>query len=65
MTECDEIISVIDIVSTKKISVIVTKNCHSKKVTDCHILQTILLEIILQLKITNICYHYAKQKGII
>ena len=60
MIECDEIISVMDIASTKKIGAIVTKNCHSKKVTDCHILHTNLLEIILQSKITNICYHYAK-----
>ena len=40
-------------------------NYHNKKVTDCYILRTALLVIILLLIITFICYHYAKQKGII
>ena len=38
-------------------------NCHSKKVRECYILQTVFLMIILLLIITIICYHYAKQKG--
>ena len=42
---CDEIISVMDIVSTKlenSIITNVTKNCHSKSVGDCYILHTVL-----------------------
>ena len=71
MTECDKIITVIDIVSTKKTNAI-EKNItsaasiksHSKKVRDCYFLHTVLLVIILLLIIILICY-YAKQKGII
>ena len=37
---------------------------HSKKESDCYILHTVLLAIILLLIITIICYHYAKRKGI-
>ena len=56
--------------STKKTS-ITTANVTStasiswcsEKVRDCYILYTVLLAIILL--ITIICYHYAKQKGII
>ena len=50
---CHEILSVMDIVSTKMTNTIatnVTKNCHSKKVRhkiDCYILHTVLLVIIL------------------
>ena len=65
---CDKTISGMDIVSTKMTNTIatnVTENCHSKKVIDCSILYTVLLAIILLLIIINICYHYAKQKGII
>ena len=40
-------------------------NCHSKKVRECYILQTVFLMIILLLIIAIICYHYAKHKGII
>ena len=65
----DEIIFVIDIVSTKKTNTIATNvkstawiNCQSKKVRDCYILHTILSTIILPLIITIICYYYAKQK---
>ena len=54
MTECDEIIIVMNNVSTKK--TIPTNamstasiNCHIIKVTDCHILHTVLLAIILLL----------------
>ena len=48
---CNEIISVMDITSTKMTNTIatnVTKNCHSKKIIykfDCHILQTLILII--------------------
>ena len=71
MTDCDEI--VMDFVSTKKANTIATKKtnftstalikCHSKKVRDCYILQTVSLVIILLLIITIICCYYAKQKG--
>ena len=74
MIACDEIISVVDIVSIKKTNTIarnVTKNCHSKKVRykiDLYILHTVLLVIVLLLIITIICYydlnHRSKQKGI-
>ena len=37
---------------------------HSKKVRDCYILRTVLLAM-LMLIITIICYHHAKQQGII
>ena len=68
--ECDEIISVMDIVSTKMTNTVatnVTKNCHSKKVRDGYILHTVLLVIILLLIITITCYyakHRSKQKCI-
>ena len=72
MTECDEIIIVMDIVSTKKTNTITPNvtntasiNHRRKKVRNCYILRTVLLLIILLLTITVICYHYAKQKGII
>ena len=65
----DEIIFVVDIVSTKKTNTIATNvtstawiNCQSKKVRDCYILHTILSTIILLLIITVICYYYVKQK---
>ena len=78
MIACNEVISVIDIVSTKKTNAIATNvtrivsiNCYSKKVRyniDFCILHTALLMIILLLIITIICYHYvkhrSKQKGI-
>ena len=71
-SECDGIIIVMDIVSTKNTNTIATNvtstasiNWHSKEVRDCYILHTVLLAIILILIITIICYHYAKQKGII
>ena len=72
MTECDEIVIVIDNLSTKKTNTITTNvastasiNCHSKKVRDSYILNTVLLAIILLLIITIIFYQYAKQKGMI
>ena len=68
----DQIIFVLDIVSTKKTNTIATDvfstasiNCHSKKVRDCYILHRGLLVIILLLIITIICYYYVKQEGII
>ena len=69
MIKCDEIITVMDIVSTKKTNTTAKNvmstapiNCHSKKVRDCYILHTVLLVIILLLIITIICYQYVKQK---
>ena len=69
--ECDELITVMDIISTKKTNTIGTNvmstasiNCHSKKVRDCYILHTVLLVIILLLIITIICCHYIKQKSV-
>ena len=68
VTQCDKIVNVMDIVSkkTKKTNTIATNvtitawiNCHSKKVSDCYVLHTVLLAIILLLKI--IYNHYAKQ----
>ena len=66
MIECDEIITNMDIVPTKKTNTIETNvtstasiNCHSKKVRDCYILHTVLLVIILLLIVTIICYHLA------
>ena len=46
-------ISVMDIVSIKKTNVTSTAsiNCHSIKVRDCHILNTVLLPIVLLLVI--------------
>ena len=64
VTECEEIIIVMDNVSTKKTNTITTKsstNRYSKKVRDCYILHTVLLVIILLLIITLICYHYTKK----
>ena len=72
MTEKDEIIFFMYIVSTKKTNTIATNvkstastNCLSKNVRDCFVFQTVLSVIILILIITINCYHYAKQKGII
>ena len=58
---CDEIISAMDIVSTKMTNTIATNvsiNCHTKKVRykiDCYTLHIVLLAIILLLTITIIC----------
>ena len=72
MIDCDEIIFVMDIASTKNTNTIATNvtstasiNSHSKKVRYCYIFHTVLLAIILLLIITIICYHYAKQKDTI
>ena len=72
VNECDEIVIVIDNLSTKKTNTIATNvtsttsiNCHSKKIRVCYISHAVLLAIILILIITIICYHYAKQTGIV
>ena len=69
--ECDEVITVMDTVSTKMTNAIATNvtsnasiNCHSKTVRDYYILHTVLLVIILLLIIIIISYYYAQQKGI-
>ena len=71
VTECDEIVIVMDIASIKKTKTIATNvtstasiNFHHKKVRDCDILHTVLLVIVLLLIITIICDHYAKQKDL-
>ena len=68
MLECDEMITVMDIVATKITNTIATNvtsnasiNFHGKKVRDCYILHTLLLVIILPL-IVIICCNYAIQK---
>ena len=70
----DEIIYVMDIVSTKTTNALpenVTSttltNCDDKKVIyklNCYIPHIIFLMILLPLIITIICYHYAQQKDI-
>ena len=64
MTECDEIISVMDIVSTKKTNVTSTAsiNCHSIELRDRYVLHTVLLAIILLLVIIIFSSHCTKQK---
>ena len=66
-TDCDELIIVMDISSTKKTNTITTNvlstastNCRIKKVRDCYIFHTFLLAIMLLLIIIIICYYYAK-----
>ena len=66
--ECNEIVTVMDIVSAKKTNTVATNvtstvslNCHSKKLRDCYILYIVLLAIMLLL-IIIIWYHCAKQK---
>ena len=65
----DEIICVMDIVSTKMTNTIaanVSINCHTKKIRykfDCYILHTVLLAMILLLTVTIICYYYAKHRS--
>ena len=66
---CDEIIPVMDIVSTKMTNTIPTTvsiNSDGKKVKykiDCYILHEVLLVIILLLITTIICYHYVKHRS--
>ena len=64
VTECDDIVIAMDIISTKKTNTIPTNDtstvwiyCHSKKVRDRYILHKVLLVIILLLIIISICYH--------
>ena len=79
VTECDEIVIVMDNLSTKNTNTIATKktnaivtntmitasiNYHNKKVRVYYILHTVLLAITLLLINTIICYLYAKQKDI-
>ena len=71
MTECNEVITNMDNVSTKKTNIIGTKTenvlstvsikCRIKKVRDWHTLHRLLLAIILLLLVIIICYYYAKQ----
>ena len=68
--ECDKIITVMGIVSTKKANTIATNvtstssiNCLCNKVRDCYILHAILLVIKLLLIIAIICYYYAKHRS--
>ena len=66
---CNEIISVMDIASTKMTNTMATNvsiNLDGKKVrykVDCYIFHTDLLVIILLLIITIICCYYAKQRS--
>ena len=69
VTECDKIITVMDIVSTRKKNTIAANvtgtasiNCHSKNVRYCYILHTVLLVNILLLITIIICCYFAKQK---
>ena len=68
MITFDEIISVMDTVSTEMTNTIATNvsiNSDDKKVRykiNCYILHTILVVIILLLTVTVICCHYAKHR---
>ena len=63
VTNCDEVIVVMENLSTKKANVMSTAptNCPSRKVRNFQILHTVLLVIILLLIITIFRYHYGKQ----
>ena len=71
VTECDKIITVMDIVSTRRKNTIAANvtsmsiSCHSKNVRYCYILHTVLLVNILLLIIIIIYCYYVKQKGAI
>ena len=67
VTECDDIVSVMDTVSTKNTNMTSTPSIHipSIKVRDCHSLHTVLLAIILLLISLFFCYQYIKEKVII
>ena len=68
MIACNEIISVVDIVSTKMTNTVATNvwiNFHSEKVrckNDSYILNSVLPRIILLMIITNICHYHAKNR---
>ena len=71
MIECDETITVLDIVSTKKINTIAANvtstasiNCGNKRLLDCYNLPRVLLATVLLLIIIIVGYHYEKQKTI-
>ena len=67
MTECDEIVIVMNNLSRKKAKTIAANvtssasiNWHSKKVRDCYILQTVLLITIKLLIPFSICCYLIK-----
>ena len=62
VTACDEIISIMDIASAKRANITSTAsiNCNSTKVTDCYILLTVFLAILLLFIIIIFCFHYTK-----
>ena len=67
MTECDEIVIVMNNLSRKKAKTIAANvtssasiNWHSKKVRDCYILQTVLLIKIKLLIAFSICCYLIK-----
>ena len=67
MTECDEITTVMDNVSTKNtvarnVTSTASINSHGIKVRECYDLHTVLLAIIW---LSIICYNHTKQKSII
>ena len=69
MTECVEMMTVLDNVSTKAKNTIATNvtstasiNCQSKKVRDCYILHIVLLTIISLLIVIINCYSLCKTK---
>ena len=69
VTEYDEIVIFMYIISIKRTNTIATYitstpsiNCRSKKVRDCYILHTVLLMTILILIIIIICCYYVKQR---
>ena len=66
MAERDEILSVMDILLTKKTNITSAAwiNCHSIKVRDCYILYTVLFAIIFLVIINIFCYYYVGQKGL-
>ena len=68
MTECNEVITNMDNVSTNIIGTkmenvlsTVSIKCRIKKVRDWHTLHRVLLAIILILLVIIICYRYGKQ----
>ena len=69
MIACNEIISVVDIASTKMTNTVATNvwiNFHSEKVrckNDSYILNSVLPRIILLMIITNICHYHAKHRS--
>ena len=76
MVVCDEIVYVIDTVSTNVVNTVsrnktntistnVSTNFNGKNIRlkmDCYILHTVLLVTVLLFIITIICYHYTKHR---